>query len=147
MKKCIIVDFDLTLADSSERIKYACPNGTYDFDKFDNWPGKDKLNEWCAAIVKGQSWRGVGYIIITSRIQFHESIIRQFIADNQLPLPEMILCRGNADIREDVPVKTDLYMNFVKDKYEILFAIDDRLGIVNLWRSLGIPALHCANTQ
>lgn len=32
----------------------------------------------------------------------------------------------------------------IKDKYDVLFAIDDRSSVVDMWRDLGLVCLQCA---
>lgn len=49
--------------------------------------------------------------------------------------------RADDDFRSDVELKREIYENYIKDKYDVFCAIDDRKCIVDLWRSLGIFTL------
>jgi len=52
--------------------------------------------------------------------------------------------RSRGDGRKDSVVKEELYNTYVKDKYNILFVLDDRDQVVELWRSLGLTCLQVA---
>jgi len=49
------------------------------------------------------------------------------------------------DTRADDIVKRELYDEFVQDKYDVLFALDDRSQVVRLWRDIGIPTFQVAD--
>ena len=53
--------------------------------------------------------------------------------------------RKDGDYRPDTVVKKEIYEREIKDKYEVLFAIDDRTQVVKTWRELGLTCLQCAN--
>jgi hypothetical protein len=49
--------------------------------------------------------------------------------------------RKTGDKRKDAIVKQEIYDTKIKDKYEILYAIDDREDIAEVWNRNGIPVL------
>jgi len=53
--------------------------------------------------------------------------------------------RSENDYSPDIDVKLGLYATHVSPYYNVAFAIDDRKHIIDLWRSIGIPALHCTD--
>lgn len=55
-----------------------------------------------------------------------------------------LLMRADGDFRPDREVKLDLYNENIKGKYDVILALDDRPSIVDLWRSLDIPAWQVA---
>lgn len=50
--------------------------------------------------------------------------------------------RVTKDFRKDCIVKKELFDKYVKDKYYVDFALDDRDQIVNLWRSMELTCLQ-----
>lgn len=51
-----------------------------------------------------------------------------------------LFMRADGDYRPDVEVKTDIYNAFIRDRFDVRLALDDKPELVTLWRSLGIPA-------
>ncbi|MCA1696547.1 MAG: AAA family ATPase [Actinobacteria bacterium] len=52
--------------------------------------------------------------------------------------------RAVGDTRPDWQVKLDLFNTHIRDRYGVFLAVDDRQQVVDLWRSLGITCLQCA---
>ena len=48
---------------------------------------------------------------------------------------------GKRDFRPDYIVKEELYREYVEPYYDILFAIDDRPQVIDMWDSIGIPVI------
>lgn len=57
--------------------------------------------------------------------------------------PELFM-RAAGDYRPDNEVKTELYTEHVAPRFDIRYAVDDRLSVVQAWRSLGITVLDVA---
>ena len=53
--------------------------------------------------------------------------------------------RPAKDNRKDFIVKQEIYENYIKPKYEVLFCLEDRTHIAQMWRSLGLVCLQCSN--
>lgn len=51
--------------------------------------------------------------------------------------------RASGDNRSDDIVKSELYYNHIKDKYNVVAVFDDRPKVVRLWRSLGLFVFDC----
>jgi len=56
--------------------------------------------------------------------------------------PFKLYCRDMEDLRGAVEVKLDLYKKHVEGKYNVILALDDKIGICELWKSLGITSAH-----
>lgn len=52
--------------------------------------------------------------------------------------------RNTGDVRKDFIIKREMYEEHVKGKYNVLFVIDDRNQVVELWRSIGLTCLQVA---
>ena len=55
-----------------------------------------------------------------------------------------LFMRKADDYRKDSIVKTELYNEYIKDKYNVICVYDDRLSVVKMWSELGIYCF-CVN--
>ena len=60
---------------------------------------------------------------------------------HNVPYDELIM-RKDKDFRPDNEAKKDLYEEYIKDKFEIEFVLDDRDRVVKMWRELGLRVLQ-----
>ena len=50
-----------------------------------------------------------------------------------------------ADVyNRDDEIKYQIYHDFIKDEYEVLFVLDDRNQVVDMWRNIGLPCFQVA---
>lgn len=66
---------------------------------------------------------------------------KEWLQENNVPYDHLIM-RGEKDHRPDTAIKREMYNTHIKDKYNVLFTVDDRDCIVDLWRSLGIDCFQ-----
>ena len=52
--------------------------------------------------------------------------------------------RRTKDFRKDAIVKTELFDAHIRGRYEVLFVLDDRNQVVEMWRVMGLPCLQVA---
>ena len=53
-----------------------------------------------------------------------------------------LLMRQQKDNRKDVLIKSEIYENCIKDKYEVKFVFDDRNQVVDYWWDQKLPVFH-----
>ena len=53
-----------------------------------------------------------------------------------------LLMRQRRDNRKDVIIKSEIYENCIKDKYEVKFVFDDRNQVVDYWWDQKLPVFH-----
>ena len=53
-----------------------------------------------------------------------------------------LLMRQRKDNRKDVIIKSEIYENCIKDKYEVKFVFDDRNQVVDYWWDQKLPVFH-----
>ena len=53
-----------------------------------------------------------------------------------------LLMRQQKDNRKDVLIKSEIYENCIKDKYDIKFVFDDRNQVVDYWWDQKLPVFH-----
>ena len=52
--------------------------------------------------------------------------------------------RKTGDFRKDNIIKSEIYMDHIRPKYNVMYVIDDRDQVVDMWRSLGLRVLQVA---
>lgn len=67
--------------------------------------------------------------------------MEDWIRKHNLPI-DAILMRKGGDQRVDSVVKREMYEQSIRPAFDVLFAIDDRPQVCDLWRDLGIPLLQ-----
>ncbi|WP_434685961.1 AAA family ATPase [Pseudanabaena minima] len=55
---------------------------------------------------------------------------------------ESLYMRKSGDMRKDSIVKKEIYDQFILDKYNVAFVLDDRDQVVRVWRDLGLTCLQ-----
>jgi hypothetical protein len=74
-------------------------------------------------------------------LMFLKKCFHDFIEGHDFSL----FMRETQDNRKDSIVKYEIYMNSIKDMYDILFVLDDRTQVVQMWRnSIGLTCLQVA---
>lgn len=58
---------------------------------------------------------------------------------------DLLFMRPEGDGRKDVEIKKEIYEKYIKDKYNVLFVLDDRNQVVEFWRSQGLTCLQVAD--
>ena len=152
-KKAVIFDIDGTLANCDHRIHHIKKNPK-DWDGFFSDMKKDSLNEGIASIYRKFILdKNIEVLVVTGRpIKYKEDTIFWF-HDNQLmyhPVGDskykpFFFFRANDDFTDDDIMKKKIYNEHIKDKYDVLFVVEDRNRIVRMWRDLGLTCLHCAD--
>jgi hypothetical protein len=139
----IIVDLDGTLCDTSHR--------THFVEKFPkNWDGfydgipDDQPNVWCSIIMENIKMN-CKIIIVTGRPMkqkvFDDTV--EWLDKYNIPYHELH-CRDVHDFRSDVEVKREIYRDQIKGNYNVLFCLEDRSRVAQMWREEGLVCLQCA---
>lgn len=147
MQKAILVDLDGTIADNEYRVKYIDGSQKKDWNTFNALSANDPVVPWCLDLVKGFAAQGYKIIFLTARSESKgtRKITEDWLAREVGPYVHGydLIMRDARDFRTDFVTKQDLYNQHVLGRYDVAFAIDDKLAVCTMWRSLGIPALHC----
>ena len=143
IKKCVIFDIDGTLADHRHRLKYI-EKDPKDWDSFNKESSKDEPNKWCYHLCRSifMYANNINVMIITGRSDKCKEITEQWFKENLIPY-DHIYMRKEGDFRQDFEVKKEIYEQYIKNKYKVLFVVEDRTQVVEMWRSLDIICLQC----
>ena len=128
---CIIVDIDGTLAINDGHRKF------YEWDKVYG----DKVNKPIADLVNAYDMYAK-VVVFSGRdgVCIEES--RRWLQDNGIKFDELYQ-RTAGDNRKDFIIKKELYEQYVQGKYNVLFVLDDRDQVVDLWRNeFGLTCLQ-----
>lgn len=132
LPKAVIVDVDGTLAHAENR-------NIFDWYTVDT----DTPDEMVCAVVKGLKAQGFKIVITSGRDEVSLYATWVWLTRHLGFEPDELLMRKYKDMRKDTVVKRELFDNNIRDKYNVVLAIDDRPVVVRLWRSLGIKTLAC----
>jgi hypothetical protein len=82
-------------------------------------------------------------IITTGRDGVCEEATRKWLGDHGVYFDDFYI-RKAGDFRKDNIIKSEIYMDHIRPKYDVKFVIDDRDQVVEMWRSLGLRVLQVA---
>ncbi len=122
----VIFDIDGTLSLMNKR-------SPYDWDRVD----EDDVNEIVFEQLMFQKSLDRKIILMSGRDGAALDKTKEWLEFYKIPYDYLFL-KGVDDNRKDSIIKAELYENHIKDKFNILFAVDDRISICRLWFSKGI---------
>ena len=131
---CIICDVDGTVANNVSR-------GFFEWDKV----GEDEPKQEIINILQEYSYvdkdKIPKIIIVTGRDGSCEGITKDWLDKYGVPYNEFYI-RPEGNNEKDAIIKQRIYNEHIKDKYNVLFVLDDRNQVVDMWRSLGLTCLQ-----
>jgi hypothetical protein len=136
----IIVDLDGTLYDCRERRDRYMGGRRKNFDKFHAAAANDRAHLWCKEICL--AFRARRYEVVVRGGADTELWIHRELG--WLPAQYVLFMRPMKDTRKDSAVKLEIYKREIEPRYPVLFAVDDRAQVVEMWRSIGLTCLQCA---
>lgn len=145
-KKAVIFDVDGTLADSSPRVHYVTPkegekkNHKAFLSEVGNDLPRQTVVDWANACYEA------GYIvlIVSGRaLSIAGNATEAWLHRNGVKFHHLYM-RPAEDFRDDTLVKEDILNSLLTwlDKSQILFAVDDRKRICDMWRAHGIKVYN-----
>ena len=138
----VICDLDSTLFDIDHRLPLL------EFKQWDAfWAAikDDTPNQWCVELLKGVQARGHQIAFVSGRNEVARAeTLRQLESLGFGGYP--VYMRPEASREADYRLKSKLFDNN-HELYEadILFVIEDRQQVVDMWRSKGLTVLQCAD--
>jgi predicted kinase len=123
----IICDMDGTLALFGDKNPYS-----RDFED-------DEVNIPVADIL--WKYKDENIILVSGRSDMYRNQTLLFLRKSDINFTHLFM-RKNDDNRKDSIVKQEIYDNEIKDKYNILFVLDDRNSVVSMWRSNGLTCMQ-----
>ncbi len=142
MKKSVIVDLDGTLADIEHRVGLVnCEHP--------NWPRffrecvNDTPKQWCVDLMVTMGKAGYPVRIVSARSREVQAETIAWLAkiDWQGVDVQLEMLRAEKDSTQDEKLKKEWLDRFGKEN--ILFVVDDRQRVVDMWRANGVTCLQC----
>ena len=132
--EAIIVDLDGTLCHINGR-------SHFDSYKYDT----DVKDLAIAKLIEAFDALGYNILIVTGREGSPLAIsqTKKWLQDNGIKYDLIMFRPEGSNHIKDYEIKKNIYEQYIKDKYQIVFALEDRPRNIRMWRSLGIKVLDC----
>lgn len=141
----VLLDVDGTCLEGVRRHKFVvCEPEKRDWKKFYANVINDTSIKFTYLLASALFHFGIKIVLLTGRPKRDEEVTRKCLRRHHFPFHELYL-REDDDNREDYIYKKEKYLSEIKDKYNIIFAVDDRLSVIKTFTDLGIPCLYYAN--
>jgi predicted kinase len=143
LQDCIICDLDGTLS-------LMCGNRSpFEAEKC----GSDLLNEPVARVLmdyadlneelmQHHSIKGTKIILFSGRSDAGLEQTKDWLRRHRIYYDELHM-RKDEDMRNDAILKKEMYETHIKGKYNVIFILDDRNQVVDMWRDEGLLCLQC----
>lgn len=131
LEDAIIVDMDGTLAILNNRSPYDASKCDQDLP---NQPVLETVYKWQET---------VKIIVVSGRTDDGKELTEKWLQENKINYIALYM-RQTGDMRKDAVIKQEIYEQFIRDKYNIKFILDDRNQVVEMWRSLGLTVFQVA---
>lgn len=127
----ILVDIDGTLAWKGDR-------DVYDASK----AYLDTPNPAVVSVIEGMAsgdvvGTPVVVIVMSGRQEKDRAVTVDWLLTHNIRYDALYM-RSTGDTRKDSVVKQELYETYVEGRYNVLFVLDDRQQVVDMWRRLGL---------
>jgi len=125
LPKAIICDIDGTLALLGNRSPYDASTSE-----------EDVLNHPVANILEVYSQQKsfeITVLLITGREDMYRPQTIAWLAAHKIPYNQLYM-RKSGDKRKDTVIKKEVYTKHIQDTYDVLFVLEDRNQVVEMWR-------------
>jgi predicted secreted acid phosphatase len=139
-EKLVIFDIDGTLADISQRVHHI-RSKPKNWNAFNAGMAKDKAIHSMIQLCNILYAAGLHIILCSGRNERNRPETVEWLRQQGVNYHELFL-RKDEDFRSDAVVKREILRNL--DKSKILFVVEDRSRVVEMWRSEGLTCLQCA---
>ena len=139
-EEIVIFDIDGTLADVSERIHHV-KKKPKNWNAFFQGIAQDKALHSMVRLCNILYASGIRILLCSGRNEEYRPQTVQWLAQQGVNSHELIL-RRDCDMRSDMVVKREMLVGIERSK--ILFVVEDRGRVVEMWRSEGLVCLQRA---
>ena len=139
-EEVVIFDIDGTLADISARVHHV-RRTPKDWDAFFRGMAEDRAVHSMVRLCNLLYAAGLRVILCSGRNESHRDETVRWMERQGVRFHELRL-RRDGDFRSDVVVKREMLAGI--DKSRVLFVVEDRARVVEMWRSEGLVCLQCA---
>jgi hypothetical protein len=140
MEEIVIFDIDGTLADISERLHHI-KRKPKNWNAFNAGMAQDKAIHSMVRLCNILYAAGLRIVLCSGRNEKNRPETIDWLDQQRVKYHELLL-RKDGDYRPDSDVKREVLGTM--DKSKILFVVEDRSRVVEMWRSEGLVCLQCA---
>jgi len=136
-REAIIIDLDGTLSDTSRRIhhlKGEHPNWKAFFSGIE----QDEVNRAVEAVYKMAVAGGYTVLFVSGRPENYRQPSESWLKKHGFTGYFALFMRYVQDQSPDTEVKAKIYDRYIKPYFDVLFTIDDRPKVVEMWRQKGL---------
>ena len=128
----VICDLDGTLALIGDRDPYAAQKCSV-----------DTVNEPVAMVLKWARAAGHAILLVSGRgfQASHRTATERWLARHQIGYDELLL-RPTFDRSKDYDMKLRIYRDQIRPRYRVVFVMDDRGSVVQMWRREGLTVFQ-----
>lgn len=130
LRDCVICDLDGTLALLNGRNPY---DASFCEQDIINIPVNNILNNLN---------KNTKIIFVSGREDKYKSQTVKWLNKHNF-INNLLFMRKSGDTTNDSIIKENIYETHIKNKYNVLFVIDDRNKVVDMWRNLGLTCFQC----
>ena len=141
-----MVDLDGTLCKSMHPNEFTDEFGTVDWQSWMSSNAYAPVNEWCRDIINGAVVMGTKVVFLTARTgdEHGRKVTDDWLKNNGFSGYDLVM-RAENDFRKDDVIKLEVYIQKIAPIYDVIFAVDDKRNVVDMWRAVGVVGLHCAD--
>ena len=140
--KTIIFDIDGTLANISHR-RHFVTGKKKDWVSFNNHMLDDVPNGPILELYNSLYINPMyNVILVSGRTDSYRELTTKWLDKYSIPFTEIIMRKKN-DYRADNVIKEEILKELLSKGHKILFVVDDRDSVVEMWRKNGITCLQC----
>lgn len=153
--QAIIIDIDGTLADVTHR-RHHLDGNRKDWDAFFAAMGEDPpIHVVCDMVEhlvdyhmeRRDGDEGTHFFVCTGRPEAYRPMTTNWLerhCPNLFTHCTAVLMRTDSDHRSDIEIKREMLRDIEGQGFEVMFTVDDRKSVVEMWRSEGITCFQCA---
>ena len=139
-EELVVFDIDGTLADISERVHHV-RRKPKNWNAFNAGMAQDKAIHSMTRLCNILYASGLHIILCSGRNERNRPETVEWLSRQGVNYHELLL-RKDEDFRSDAIVKREILGTL--DKSKILFVVEDRSKVVEMWRAEGLVCLQCA---
>jgi len=139
-EEIVIFDIDGTLADISERVHHV-RRKPKNWKAFNAGMAQDKAIHSMVKLCNMLYAAGIRIVLCSGRNERNRPETVEWLEKQGVKYHELLL-RKDEDFRSDAVIKREILQG--KDKSKILFVVEDRSRVVEMWRAEGLVCLQPA---
>jgi beta-phosphoglucomutase-like phosphatase (HAD superfamily) len=143
-RRALVVDMDGTLASSEWRVHHL-RGGRKDWQAFFAAMHRDAPVPWVVELLRADHG-DAARLVVTGRPGEYRGACEQWLAQHGVPYDELHL-RPRGDRRPDTVVKREIHDRDLAPRFDISFVVDDRPGVVEMWRDLGYHVVAAVDPE